>query len=215
MGACPRGPLPRACSRPTMTPTALRRRAEPCTSRRPTFSRPPAPALPMVHGCDGPGSVCGHASNCAPPSTPSTHLGAEPWSETARSELAATGETARRRGPGDPQRAHTPGTADRHPGCRGPDHPGDRRRTIPQPQDGRVPPAQHLPQTRHQVAERTRLRNDPTPRISRPLTGSEADLPTARTRRSVHAATATLAGPIAARIRRSGVALRPKLSHAS
>ena len=46
------------------------------------------------------------------------HLGADPWSEMARAELAATGETARRRDPVDPQPADTPGTADRHPGGR-------------------------------------------------------------------------------------------------
>ena len=44
------------------------------------------------------------------------------------------------------------GAADRAPARRRPDDPGDRRRALPQPEDDRVPPAQHLPQARHPLA---------------------------------------------------------------
>ena len=45
---------------------------------------------------------------------------------------------------------------DRPPRHRSPDEPRDRRRAVPQRQDGRVAPAQHLPQARRDVAGRGR-----------------------------------------------------------
>ena len=81
-------------------------------------------------------------------------LGADPWSEMARAELAATGETARRRDVTTlndltPQELQI---ALRLAG--GPHDQGDRRGPVPQPEDDRVPPAQRLPQTRDRITER-------------------------------------------------------------
>ena len=55
----------------TCAATASRSRW-PCTSKRQTFSKPPARTLPMVHTCAGRDNISRHASNCGPPSTSST-----------------------------------------------------------------------------------------------------------------------------------------------
>ncbi len=81
-------------------------------------------------------------------------LGAEPWAERARLELAATGETARKRDPSTLDQL-TPrelqialDLAVRSDDARG------RGQALPQPEDDRVPPAQRLPQARHRLARR-------------------------------------------------------------
>ena len=69
----------------------------PCTVGPQTPSRPPARTWPTVPACGGSADGSGPVTNFAPRWTLFDHLGAAPWSETARAELAATGETARRR----------------------------------------------------------------------------------------------------------------------
>ncbi len=85
-------------------------------------------------------------------------LGADPWSEMARAELAATGETARRRDlatlsdltPQEMQIALrlAAGRTTRETAA-----------AFPQPEDDRIPPAEHLPQTGDRLAERTHCRD--------------------------------------------------------
>ena len=81
------------------------------------------------------------------------HLGADPWSEMARAELAATGETARRRDATTlndltPQELQIALSL-----AAGRTHQGDRRRAVPEPEDHRVPPAERLPQALDRITE--------------------------------------------------------------
>jgi len=82
--------------------------------------------------------------------------GAEPWAGQARAELIATGEMppARRcRRPAITDSARTASGADRGPGGH---EPRGRRGVVPEPEDGRIPSRQHLPQARRAVPRRTR-----------------------------------------------------------
>jgi len=84
------------------------------------------------------------------------HLGAGPWADRARAELAATGETRMRRSPGTIRRTDTAGAADRAgPGGRA-HHEGNRRLAVPEPQDRGVPPPARVPEVRHPLPRRTR-----------------------------------------------------------
>jgi len=99
-------------------------------------------------------------------------LGADPWSEMARAELAATGETARRRDvttlndltPQELQIALSLAegrtTREAEPG-RGAHDQRNRHCPVPEPEDHRVSPAQCVPQVRHRIAERTQGRDGP------------------------------------------------------
>ena len=78
-------------------------------------------------------------------------LDAEPWSERARRELRASGETARRRRAEHDGRADAAGAPDRPHGRGGREPEGGRRHALPQPEDDRVPPRQGLPQARDHV----------------------------------------------------------------
>ena len=82
-----------------------------------------------------------------------SRFGAEAFAERARRELLATGETARRRTERDARRPHPPGGADRSTRRRRADEPGDRRPAVHQPAHRRVPPAQGVPEARHQLPQ--------------------------------------------------------------
>ena len=79
-------------------------------------------------------------------------LGPSPWADAAGARARGDG----RDGPAprslDARRADAPGATDRVAARRGQDHPGSGRVPLPQSEDDRVPPAQHLPETRHQLA---------------------------------------------------------------
>ena len=83
-------------------------------------------------------------------------LGAAAWAESARAGLRASGETARRRDFEHAGRAHGPGAPDRPLRRRRAEQPRRRRPAVPQPAHDRLPPAQRLPQARHQLADRAR-----------------------------------------------------------
>ncbi len=89
-----------------------------------------------------------------------SRFGAEAFAERVRRELLATGETARRRIRGDTRGPDPPGGADRSTRRRRADEPGDRRPALHQPAHRRVPPAQSVPETRHQLPQRTPKRPD-------------------------------------------------------
>ena len=72
-----------------------------------------------------------------------------------------------------PQRADPTGTADCPAARRRPDHTGNRRGAVPQPENDRVPPAQHLPQTRDRFAKRTRRGYRTAPRNTLGTTGPD------------------------------------------
>ena len=83
-------------------------------------------------------------------------MGARGFAERARHELAATGETVRKRSDDTRGRPHAAGGADRPPRV-GPAHePRDRCAALPQPAHRRVPPAQGVPEARHQLAQGAR-----------------------------------------------------------
>ena len=71
------------------------------------------PAGLRTSGCAGPGAGCWPASSSARRSTTFERLGARPWADRARAELAATGETRRRAGRRPHRRADAAGAADR------------------------------------------------------------------------------------------------------
>ena len=79
-------------------------------------------------------------------------MGAEAFAERARRELAATGETVRKRTARHTRSAHRAGDADRRACARRPLEPRDRRAAVHQPADCRVPPAQGVHQARDQLA---------------------------------------------------------------
>ncbi|MEO1992342.1 MAG: hypothetical protein ABGW78_10455, partial [Pirellulales bacterium] len=56
--------------------------------------------------------------------------------------------------PRQPRRADPAGAADRAAAGPGAHHQGGRRRAVPEPQDGGVPPATRLPEARHQLPRR-------------------------------------------------------------
>ena len=80
-------------------------------------------------------------------------VGAAPWAERARTELRASGESTcaatRARSTSSPARA-----PDRTFRRRGRHQPPGGRTALPQPPHDRLPPAQHLPQARHQLPQR-------------------------------------------------------------
>ena len=86
-----------ACSPPTTSSRRASTRRCACTSRRPTSSRPPAPASPTAPGCGARASGFGPARSCAPRSRSSTGSAPRRGRTRPSAELAATGETARRR----------------------------------------------------------------------------------------------------------------------
>ena len=63
-------------------------------------------------------------------------------------ELRATGERIRKQVTGHPGGADPSGGADRGPGQRGRGEPADRRPAVREPEHGRVPPRQRLPEAR-------------------------------------------------------------------
>ena len=88
-------------------------------------------------------------------------LGADPWSEMARTELAATGETARRRDVTTlndltPQELQIAISL-----AEGRTTRADRHRFVPEPEDHRVSPAQRVPQAVHRIAQRAQGRDGP------------------------------------------------------
>ena len=90
-------------------------------------------------------------------------MGAEGFADRARRELLATGETVRKRTDDTRGRPHAAGGADRASGVRPAHQPRDRRAALPQPAHRRVPPAQGLPEARHQLAPRARRTRWPPP----------------------------------------------------
>ena len=78
-------------------------------------------------------------------------LGALPWEERARSELRASGETARRRDASSRDLLTPQGAADRAPRCGRDVQPGDRRAAVPEPAHDRLPPAQGLRQVGRRI----------------------------------------------------------------
>ncbi len=87
------------CSRPTTRSRAGSSRRCAGTTRRPTRSSARAASWPTASGCAACAGAATRASTCARRSPASSDLGAEPWAERARLELAATGETTRKRDP--------------------------------------------------------------------------------------------------------------------
>ena len=73
-------------------------------------------------------------------------LGAMRWSERARQELRATGETDRATHSGRPRPAYRPGTADRRAGRSGTVESGDRRAPVPLPSHCRIAPLPDVPE---------------------------------------------------------------------
>ena len=116
-------------------------------------SSSPAPTCSTASGCGARTGAWTRASSCAPPTTRSPASAPRRFAERARRELAATGETVRRRTAGDARRPHAPGGADRPAGRRRADEPGDRRPAVHQPAHRRVPPAQGLHQARHRLPQ--------------------------------------------------------------
>lgn len=78
-------------------------------------------------------------------------MGMVAFLERAGRELAAAGEEGPKAGRGQTARPHKPGDADRPPRPVGLVQPRDRRSAVPVRTDGRMAPAQHLHQARHQL----------------------------------------------------------------
>ena len=99
-------------------------------------------------------------------------LDARPWADRARTELAATGETRRRRDPSMIDELTPARAADRAPAHSRKDDTGDRGRAVPQPEDRRIPPPPRLPKTRHPLSRRARTNarraNAPNVRTGQP-----------------------------------------------
>ena len=125
-----------------------------CTTRRPTSSRPRGRGSRTARGFGGRGGASARVRSCGAAIELFDALGAAPWSDIARAELAATGETARKRDPTTLDELTAAGAADR-PASRGRTHDargggGD----VPKPEDHRVPPAPRLPEARRAFAPR-------------------------------------------------------------
>ena len=126
--------------------------------RRSTSSRPRARDSPTASVCGAPAIASSRASSCAPRSRRSSASTPRPWAERARTELAATGETLRRRDPSTideltPQELQIAlllagGRTTREAAAA----------AVPQPEDDRVPPAPRLPEARHPLARGARAR---------------------------------------------------------
>ena len=82
-----------------------------------------------------------------------SRMGAEGFAERARGELLATGETLRRRAAETRDELTAAGGAGRPAGRRRPHQRRDRGAALPEPADGRVPPAQGLREARRQLAQ--------------------------------------------------------------
>ena len=81
-----------------------------------------------------------------------SRMGAEAFAERARRELSATGETVRKRTVETVDELTTQESASRPARRPGADQPGDSRPAVHQPAHGRIPPAQGVPEARHQLA---------------------------------------------------------------
>ena len=99
-------------------------------------------------------------------------MGVSAFAEQARHELAATGETARRRRVDTVTAPHRAGGAHRPARGRGEDQPGDRRSAVRQPPHGGVAHEQDLHQARRQFTSETRAGSAQLPaltaRVDRP-----------------------------------------------
>ena len=81
-------------------------------------------------------------------------LGMIPWSERARQQLRATGETSRPRTAEARDRLNPAGTADRPDGRRGAEQPRDRPDALPVPSHRQLTPVPGLSQARDNVPDR-------------------------------------------------------------
>ena len=136
------------------------------TTRRPTRSSAPGASWPTASACAALAGGATRAPHLRAAFAAFHQLGAEPWAERARLELAATGETARKRDPSTLDQL-TPrelqialdlaaGLTTREAAAK----------LYPQPEDDRVPPAQRVPQARRRLARRARRGLRAIPRIS-------------------------------------------------
>ena len=154
LGARARGPLAGAADRRAGRRGRSTRRRSPAWPA-PTWRRTwPARSWSTASGCAANSAGARPANSSARRTTPSCRLEAEAWAERARRELAATGETVRKRTRRDARRADVAGVADRAPGGRRAHQSGDRGAAVHQPQDRRVPPGQDLSEARHRLPAR-------------------------------------------------------------
>ena len=118
-----------ACSRPTTSSSALRGGARPPCAHARRASRRRARGSRTAHGCAVRASACGAREQlrAALEAFDAARRG-RPGPTQRGAELAATGETARRRDPSDARPAHPAGAADRPAAGR-----GARRRARPPP----------------------------------------------------------------------------------
>ncbi len=83
-------------------------------------------------------------------------LGAAAWADRARTELRASGQTARRRDVSTLDELTAQEQQIAAYVAEGLSNPRRRRAALPQPAHDRLPPAQRLPQAGHQLADRAR-----------------------------------------------------------
>ena len=194
----PAAPARRSCSPPATPPEAAvvgRARRPPAASGRrrrapgrvrDAASRagrsPPratrTAAIAALREAEGVFDACGAAARCA------TRPGASCASSARapRSAGPASGRGLR------PRRAHEARARDRRPRHRPQDQPRDRRRALPQREDDRVPPAQHLREARRLLARRGRARRRARPAHARRAGRDRRDRATGTAARDADAA---------------------------
>ena len=155
--ARPRGDPARAAATPPAAAAlalASAAGADARRSRRPARRRSPGRALAAAGDrADGDRACCARAERDF------DARGVDRDRDHARRELRRLGARAEPRGPSAPGDSglaslSTPRARGRRPGHRPQDQPRDRRRALPEREDGRVAPAQHLRQARRVVARR-------------------------------------------------------------
>ena len=156
-----RQPLGDRGGRPLPRPARRRRRVRGAVPRGARAARHAVrgradPARASASGCAAPAGASRRAPRCARRWRRSTRLGAQPWAQRARAELRASGERVRRGSPGATERLTPQELQVALEVAARRDQPRGRRGAVPQPEDDRVPPAQHLPQARDPLAHRAR-----------------------------------------------------------
>ena len=135
LGACPRCPLPRHDRGGRRLGAGVRRGARASRARRSTCSRHARTGWPSARGCVARSSDPRSRAELRAALETFERLGADPWAEQARVELAATGETRPAPRPQHARRPHAAGVPDRAAAGRGHDHARGGRGRLPQPQD--------------------------------------------------------------------------------
>ena len=137
-----------------------------CTRRRAARSTARAPSSRSASACAARAAALEAREHLRAALDGFEALGAAPWAERARAELRASGQTARKRDVSTldeltAQELQIAGLRRRRA-----EQPRRRGPALPEPAHDRLPPAQRVPQARHQLAHRARAAR-PRPRAPR------------------------------------------------